>query len=291
MNNLNELNQHYRAVQQTRQITNAMYLLATAELKNEIQNMDFVLAYMKRLRGTMKDILSKMKNNGLMNPLISEQGRGHTLFVAVTADKGMCGSYNSDVIKKVVEQMKMVDRPILCSLCDVGSRMFWNKGYEPDYEWRDVLQHPSIHLTKQISDMIIELYLKHEVNEAYVIYTEYSSSSDQQVVVRRFLPLLRRDFLDLEYEWNYTTQPLFEPSVAEVFDYIVPHYLTYFLYDILLQAQSSEDSARMTAMQKATENADEMLKKLSLQISAVRQMNITNEITEIAAAGELSGAV
>ena len=291
MNNMNELRQHYRAVGQTRQITNAMYLLATAQMKKSMQNIGYNLEYMKRLRGTMKDILSKTKRNDLKNRFIMEQDEGRALFVAVTADKGMCGSYNADVVKKTLAEIGKYEHPILCSLGSIGSQLFVNKGYRPDYTWTDTLQHPSVYLTKQITRTIIDLYIKHEVKEAYIVYTEYVNSAVQQVVCRRFLPLLRRDFLDLDYEYNYSALPIYEPSVEAVFEHIVPEYLVCFLYDVLMQAATCENSARMNAMQNATKNADEMIADLSQQISAMRQLAITNEITEIAAAGEIQGAV
>ena len=105
------------------------------------------------------------------------------------------------------------------------------------------------------------------------------------------LPLLRRDFDDVEYENKYTADVLYEPDLQTVFDRMVPQYIIGMMYDIMMQSAASENAARMTAMQNATKNADEMIADLSRKINAARQLMITNEITEIAAATNIRGAV
>ena len=171
-----------------------------------------------------------------------------------------------------------------------GSYIFSSRGITPDYTWQDVLRHPTLSMASQIADTIIELYKEHEINEAFVVYTEYVSASLQKAVCRRLLPLLRRDFLDIEYEYKYTAQPIYEPSIKSVFENLVTHYVTGFMYDVFMQSAASENTARMNAMQSATKNADEMISDLSRQVNAVRQLTVTNEITEIAAGTQLSQA-
>lgn len=291
MSNLSELRQHLYAIEQTRQITNAMYLLSTSRMKKAMQNIDFNILYMKRLRSTVKDILSKTKHNEIHNRFIDEQNEGKVLFVVITSDKGLCGGYNSEIIKLAKEKMSEHKNFILLSIGSIGSDTFINQGITPDYTSYDILQHPSLYMANKIAENIIGLYIKHQVKQAYIVYTEYVSSAVQTPVCRRILPLLRRDFLDLEYELTYTAQPLFEPSVDAVFENVVSSYVSGFLYDVFMQASASENSARMAAMQNATENADKMIAQLSAKINEARQIAITNEIIEIAAASDVSGAV
>ena len=291
MANLNELRQHLHAVEQTRQITNAMYLISAARMKKAMQNIDFNLMYMKRLRSTMKDILSKTKRNSIHNRFIEEQGEGNALFVTITADKGLCGGYNSSLVELTLEKMKEHENAVLASIGGVGSDLFVAKGVTPDYKWYDLSLHPSLYMARLIAENFIEMYTHHQVNEAYIVYMEYLSAGVQKPVCRRILPLLRRDFLDLEYECNYTARPIYEPSVDQVFLEIVPLYISGFIYDVFMQSAASENAARMAAMQSATNNADSMIASLSAEINAVRQLEITNEIIEIAAASEISGAV
>lgn len=291
MNNISELKQHLRAVEQTRQITNAMYLLSTARMKQAMQNIEYNLTYLQRLRSTMKDIISKTRRSAIHDHFIDLKPDGRPLFLVITADKGMCGGYNSSIVNLAIERMKAAENPLLYSFGTVGSQMLESRGFHPDYTAIDVLQHPSFHMARETEELITGLYNGPDVSEIYIVYTEYVNSAVQKAVCRRLLPLLYEDFEDVEQEYDYTAEMLYEPSVEEVFDKAVPQYIIGLMYDVFMQSAASENAARMTAMQNATKNADEMIEHLQKDINAQRQLAITNEITEIAAATEISGAV
>lgn len=288
--NLNEIKQHLRAVGDTRQITNAMYLLSTSRMKKAMQSIDFNLLYMKRLRGTIKDILSKTKRSALTNDFIEDNGKGSAAFLVLTSDKGLCGSYNSSAIHLALDEMSKFEHPMVCSLGLIGDQMLRQKGIKPAYSWYGASQHPTLNLATRVAEQIIEIYQQGDYHVVYVVYTEYKNAAVQVPRCVRLLPLLRRDFLDLEYEFSYAAQIIYEPSIEQVFDHLVAQYITGFMYDVFMQSSASENIARMTAMQNATRNADEMIDQLSADLNAARQLQITNEITEIAAATE-AGAV
>ncbi len=290
MSNANEIKQHLKAVEQTRQITNAMYLLSTSRMKKAMQHVDFNLFYLQRLRTTIKDVLSKTKNNDLTNRFIEDNGKGSAVFVVVTSDKGLCGGYNSAVVKLAMEKLSHYDDyPIVISLGIVGDKMLRDKGIVPVYSWYGASQHPTMNLASQVANKLIGLYLTDDFHEVYVIYTEFHSASVQEPKCVRLLPLLRRDFADLESEGNKTAEMIFEPSIDVVFDQLVYQYVTGFMFDVFMQSSASENIARMNAMQSATRNADEMIQHLSTELNAARQLQITNEITEISAAVEMGG--
>lgn len=290
MNNTNEIKQRLKAVGETRQITNAMYLLSSSRMKKAMQNIDFNLFYMKRLRATIKDILSKAKRNNIHDKFIDDDGCGSAVFVVITSDKGLCGGYNSAVIHEALEKMKDYDKPLVISLGLMGDRLLKNAGVTPGFSWYGASQHPTLNLAEQVANKLIELYLTNDYHEVYIVYTEFVNSSVQLPRCVRLLPLLRRDFTDVSYEYNYQAQAIYEPSIEKVFEHLVYQYITGFMYDVFMQSSASENIARMTAMQNATHNADEMTAVLSAQLNAARQLQITNEITEIAAACE-AGAV
>lgn len=290
MSNANEIRHHLHAVEQTRQITNAMYLLSTSRMKKAMQNIDFNLFYMKRLRATMKDILSKADKNGIRNKYIEDNGLGTAAFVVLTSDKGLCGGYNSAVVKLALEKMREYDSPILVSLGLMGDKLFKNAGIEPRYSWYGASQHPTMNLAVQVAQQLIDLYLTDDCHEIFVIYTEYVNSSVQIPRCTRLMPLFKDDFTDVEYEYTYSANLIYEPSIEAVFDHLISQYVMGFMYNIFMQASASENIARMTAMQNATRNADEMISQLSTELNAARQLQITNEITEIAAAAQ-AGAV
>ncbi len=289
MSTTNEIKQHLKAVEQTRQITNAMYLLSTSRMKKAMQHVDFNLFYLKRLRTTMKDILSKTKNNDLTNRFIEDNRKGTAIFVVVTSDKGLCGGYNSAVVKLAKEKLDEYkdypddDYPVVVSLGLAGDKMLREKGIVPVYSWYGASQHPTMNLASQVSEKLIGLYLTDDFHEVYVVYTEFQSGAVQIPKCVRLLPLLRRDFVDLESEGDKHAEMIFEPSIDVVFDQLVYQYVTGFMFDVFMQSAASENIARMNAMQNATRNADEMIKQLSTELNAARQLQITNEITEISA--------
>lgn len=290
MSNANEIKQHLNAVEQTRQITNAMYLLSTSRMKKAMQNIDFNLFYLKRLRATIKDILSKASDSGIHNKFIEDNGLGTAAFVVITSDKGLCGGYNSAVVKLAAEKMKAYENPILISLGVIGDGLLKNAGFEPKNSWYGASQHPTMNLAIQMAHRLIDLYLTDDCHEIFVVYTEYVNSAVQIPRCVRLMPLFMHDFEDVSYEYDYSSKVIYEPSVEAVFDHLIYQFVTGFMYDIFMQSAASENIARMTAMQNATRNADEMIQKLSSELNAARQLQITNEITEIAAAAE-AGAV
>lgn len=291
MENISELKQHLHAVEQTRQISNAMYLLSTSRMKKSMRNIEYNLTYMRRLRATMKDIISKTKRSMLSNPYIELTEGGKALFFVITSDKGLCGGYNSAVFNLAMEKIGQYGEPVVYSLGLKGTEMFLSRGITPDGSWYGASQRPSIYLARSLGEQIVELYADRTVSEVYIVYTEYVNSAVQKPVCKRVLPLLRRDFADVEYENKYSAEVLYEPDMQTVFERMAPQYVIGMIYDIIMQSSASENAARMTAMQNATKNADKMIASLTERINSVRQLVITNEITEIAAASQVQGAV
>ena len=291
MENISELKQRLNAVTQTRQITNAMYLLATSRMKHSMQNIDYNLSYMRKLRFAIRDIVSKTKHNALSDPFIELTEGGKALFFVITSDKGLCGGYNTAVVNMAMQKMEEYSETVLYSLGLKGTELFAAKGMTPDDNWYGASQKPSLHLARQIGGQIVDLYDDCTVSEVYIVYTEYVTSTLQRPVCKRILPLLRRDFDDVDYHPQNDTRLIYEPDPEQVYNEMVPQYITGLVYDILMQSAASENAARTNAMQSATRNADEMIAKLQEKINAARQLAITNEITEIAAATSAEGAV
>ncbi len=290
MSRANEIKQHLSGVEQTRQITNAMYLLSTSRMRKSMENIDFNLLYLKNLRATINDIITKAANNNLRNKFTEDNGLGSAVVVVVTSDKGLCGGYNSAVMELALEELKKHKSPAVISLGLIGDEMFKSKNIPVAYSWYGASQHPTRRLASQVASKLIPLYLTDDYHEIYVVFTEYVNAGVQRPVCRRLLPLLEEDFDDIVHETDAeTAQPIYEPSARVVFDYLVTQYVTGFMYDVFMQSATCENIARMTAMQNATRNADEMIKQLAKELNAERQLQITNEITEISAAAELNG--
>lgn len=287
MENISELKQHLGAVRQTKQISNAMYLLASSRMRKSMRHIDYNLTYMRRLRATIKDIISKTKHNSLTNPFLELSDGGKALFFVVTSDKGLCGGYNSAVVNLALEKMREYSETVVYSLGLKGSELFLSHGIKPDESWYGASRTPSLYSARDLGERITELYADCTVSEVYIVYTEFVNASLQRPVCKRVLPLLRRDLEDVSYENKYAAEVIYVPDLQTVFERIVPQYIIGMMYDIMMQAAASENAARMTAMQKAAENADKMIDGLSRKINAARQLAVTNEITEIAAATEV----
>lgn len=291
MENLSDIKQRLDSVYQTRQITNAMHLLSTSMMRKSQQNIGYNLDYMNLLRNVMKDIIVDTKGAGLHDHYIDKSENGKALFVAIAGDKGLCGGYNSGVAQFVKEKMSAKSESVLFTFGLIGADYFENRGLTVQKQLEGSSMHPSIHTAREITREVLELYNSQQVNEIYFVYNRYFGGSVHIPVCIRLLPLLRHDFFDIESNDKNPVQLLYEPSAEAILEYVVPLYCTGLIYDILMQASMAENAARLEAMQTATKNADEMIRELQAKMNAARQLAITNEITEIAAAGEVHSGV
>ncbi|MGN0527372.1 MAG: ATP synthase F1 subunit gamma [Acutalibacteraceae bacterium] len=289
MSTVNEIKSHLKAVEQTKQITNAMYLLSTARMKSAMEHIDFNLYYLKRLKSTIKTVLSQTESSNIHDKFIDDSKRGSSVFVVITSDKGLCGSYNSAVVDLAMKEMAKHQDPIVVSLGIIGHSMFKKSGVPVGYSWYGASQHPTMNLAEQIASKLIPLYLTDDFHEVFIVYTEYVNSNIQKPVCVKLLPLEKETFESEKSDIPNSTDMIYEPSVEVVFEHLVEEYIVGFVYDVLMQSSASENIARMTAMQNATKNADEMIKELYSELNSARQLQITNEITEISAAVEMGG--
>lgn len=288
-NDVNEIKRRLKAVKDTRQITNAMYLLSAARMKKAMQSIDFNLLYLRRLRETIKDILCSTETSKLSNPFMEDNGKGTAAFIILTADKGLCGDYNSAVVDLAMREMAKYESPFVYSLGLMGDLLLRRKGIIPSESWYGASQRPTLTLADTVAEKVIDLYMTVDCHVVYIVYTEFINSSVQSPRCVRMLPLFRSDFVDISDGLIDEDPIIYEPSVEVVFDSFVDQYITGFIYDVLMQASACENIARMNAMRGANDKADEMTELLERNVNALRQQQITNDITEIAAAIEAGG--
>ena len=269
-------------VSQTRQITGAMYLLSSSRLKKLTGNMEYTLRYMNRLRKTMADVLHVTKGAGIQNRFLDKDSKGTALFMPVMGDKGLCGSYNMDVVRLTQEKLAKYDDAMVYCFGELGKDLLTAKGVRVDRVLPGSSMHPDVTLSRELAAALIDMYVTDKVNEVYIIYTPFVKGAREPVSFR-LLPLLRHDFQDLGRD-KAPEEMLYEPSAEEVFEHMVPLYCSSMIYDFLVQSSASENAARMEAMKAASDAADEMIGSLTAELNAVRQLSITQEITEIAAA-------
>lgn len=285
MQSTHEIKRHIDAVQQTRKITGAMELISSARLKKILKHMEYNRVYLERVQSTMKDILTSPHP---VDHVYLNTGTGKKrLYIVIAGDKGMVGAYNSAILHFAYEEiLNCHEDCVLITIGIVATDFFRSKGMPPDFEMPGLSQNPSLYNARQLMSTVVDLYDRHEARSAYVIYTNFAHGAPAKPSLRRILPIRIHDYTDVqpnepEHEILYT------PSANEMFERLVPQYLVGILFSALIQSYASEHAVRRNAMHQATENADELIKRLQLQYNTARQAAITQEIAEISGAAEI----
>ncbi len=290
--NISEIDRSINAIYQTRHVTNAMYMLSATSMRRGMANIGYNREYMRNVCTAVKDILEKSPD--VRNAFIGsaeERRKLDTALFVIASDKSLCGAYNQNVASEVMQQIRRVQEDgRSATVFTAGlkiSEILRNRGVQVYKNFDGASQYPSLQHAYRMAQECIGLFLDGRVRDVYVIFTDYVSASNQPVVTQRLLPLAVENFDTVSLDHPYTAQMTYVPSPEEAYGKIVRQYLQGLLYGCLSSAQVCESLARMTAMQSATRNADEMLSKLESAYNAARQLQITSELTEIAAATEL----
>jgi F-type H+-transporting ATPase subunit gamma len=285
MKNVYEIKSHMGAVRQTRQVTNAMYLMSASRMRRTVQHVEYNRRYFRRVRATVKDILKRTTD--LQHRYLEHKSIKSTLYLVIAGDNGMCGPYNHNVLKYALEQIQCHEGG--CHLITVGrmaSAFFHRNGMPPDMELREIGVDPTLREARQLARTIFDMYDDDVMGEVYLIYTHYKNSLVQYPRNIKLLPLDIEAYGDVPVEYEYSADMIYEPSPKAVFDTLVPQMLIGLIFGALAQSYASEQSARMSAMERATDNADNMLSRLNNQYNTARQFAITQEISEIASAAK-----
>ena len=286
-----EIREHIRAVRETRQITNAMYLLSASRMKKIMPHVDYARAYAHRVRAAVKDILTRSPQiehqylEGGKN--IRAQGAQRKAFLVMASDKGMAGPFNHNVLQFALASVEACADPFLATVGIYASEFFRRRGYQPDREYPGIAQNPSIGNARKLKDELFELYDNGEISEVNVIYMRFVNTMTQYPREVRILPVLLQDLSGVTLEYEYDREMIYHPSPEAVFRELVPQYAIGFLYGALTQSYASENCARMNAMQRATKNADELIDRLVHDYHMARQIGITQELCETVATGLL----
>lgn len=299
MANAKEISNRIKSIQDTMKITKAMYMMSSMKLRKARQKLENTENYFYELQKQIADILLHFPD---MNHLYFDNKNNDVhkerrkAFIVVTGDKGMAGAYNHNVLKETQKLIDGAEHYKLYVVGELGRHYFKSQGYNIDKEFRFSAQNPSIHRARVITEQIVELFKKGEINEVCVVFTKMVNSMKEEVEITELLPLKTPQFIkhemleqsakgkgnfdseaaDNEDDWFYIY-----PSPRQVLETLVYNYVTGFMYGVLVESSASEENARMMAMQSATNNAQEMLRELSVEFNRLRQSAITQEITEV----------
>ena len=273
-----EIKNRIRSMESTKQITKAMEMVAASKLRRAQAQIANSRPYFEILRSTIEDITRS--NRDFSSPYLKKRGDKKVLYVVIAGDRGLAGGYNSNVLKMVYSQIQDKEATVL----PIGKKAvdsFRNKGIpvltDSYAEAASVGIGDCFSIAKQVS----RAFLDGQYDEVYVAYTNFVSMLSQSPDFMKLLPLEKPEVTENAPPRRCDT--LYEHPAEEVFAAIVPEYLGGVLYGALCESRASEQAARRSAMDSATQNADEMIADLSLKFNRARQAAITQEITEIVA--------
>lgn len=283
MAGMKEVRDHIKSVEETLKITNAMYLIASSSLRKARKQLEDTLPYFEKISSTISDILhhSPDIHHAYFDQRADKAGR-QVGYIVITGDKGLAGAYNHNVLKLAEESMCAQCAPTLFVIGQMGRAYFSGKGIPIDGEFLYTAQDPTMARAREIGNTFVDLFLNGQLDEVWIVYTKMVNPLRLEPVCTKLLPLER----DL-FPWqrrpseHYTKTVAYLPSESVVLDQIVPGYLKGMIFGALVESYCSEQNARMTAMDSATENARKLLKDLNLTYNRARQSAITQEISEI----------
>ena len=282
-----EIRTRMKSVEQTLKITNAMYLIASSNLRKAKEQLAKAAPYYKRIDAAIADILHRspdLRHRFLdARPEIPAEER-KVGYLVLSGDKGLAGAYNHNVLKLAEQRLQGTAKPKLFVAGLVGRAYFQERKIPFEEGFSYVVQNPTMTRARDISDEMVQRFLDGELDEVHILYTEMASALRLEVQERTLLPLVRENFPWESPKGEVILPPVtYIPSPEAVLDAIVPGgYVRGIVFGALVESFCSEQSARMTAMEAASDNARDMLKKLSLTYNRARQAAITQEITEIA---------
>ena len=282
MPSLIDIRRRVRAVRSTQQITKAMKMVSSSKLRRAQERILRSRPYAQEMLRVFNNLATRTESTS--HPLLNDDPlTARTLLVVITADRGLCGSFNTNIVKGAAEfitgQPSTTGRDVALALVGrKGRDFFMRRGFDVKYEEVGLFQNPKWSHAQAIASTCIKEFLGPDISSVYLIYNEFRSVISQRVVVERLLPIPRLEdpspaMANVDY--------LFEPSPEQLLNTLLPLHVAVQVARALLESSAAEHAARMTAMDNATKNAREMVDRLTLYMNKVRQAAITREIIEV----------
>lgn len=292
MANAREIQGRMKSIKDTMKITNAMYMVSSSKLQKARRDLKNTEPYFYLIQDSLAKILDAAPEagNSFFDKRENKKGKNRTVgYLVITADKGLAGAYNHNVIKLAERITENEENDMLFVVGQLGRHYFEKKDIPIDINFNYTAQNPTMNRARHIAGRIADLFLDNKIDEVYVVYTKMVNSMTVEAVSQKILPL-RKD--DIEKQDNdlaeHYENAAFLPNARTVFNKIVPDYITGFIYGALIESYCSEHNARMMAMQTATDSASTMIRELGIQYNRARQAAITQEITEVVGGSKAS---
>lgn len=282
MATLRDIKQRIKGVKSTQQITKAMKMVAAAKLRRATEAILNARPYARKIH----TLLAHLAGNEelINNPLFINRDVKNVAVVVVTADRGLCGAFNTNIIREaaryILEELKSqnISHSLFC-VGKKGSDYFSKRDFNVVQKYPGIFSSLNYAVAQRLSDQLISGFLKNEYDKVILIFNEFKSIIQQKIIVEQFLPIpvVSESQTEAHAEANY----IYEPDQKSIFEFIVPKHLKAQMWRVLLESNAAEFAARMTAMDNATTNAKELIRTLNLKYNKERQAAITKEILEI----------
>ena len=281
MPSLIDLRRRIRAVKSTQQITKAMKMIAASRLRKAQERVLAARPFAQRMLTVLNGLVARVDQDAHPLLRLTAPPTARPLLIVITADRGLCGSFNSNVIKAASQFIvkEGQGRAIAVGLIGRKGRDFFRRrGFEVRYESVGIFQRLSFSEAVALADAAIEEFTSGDASSVHLVYNEFKSVMSQRIVVEPLLPIPR---LEGEGVGGPAVEYLYEPTPAEIFKDLLPRHVQVQVYRALLESNAAFFAAQMTAMDAATRNSAEMLENLTLYMNKVRQAAITREIIEV----------
>jgi len=282
--NLKDIRNQIKSVKSIQKVTKAMKMVAAAKMRRAQENMEKARPYTSKLNNMLNSLIPEI-DRSILPELESRAAIDHKLFVVITADRGLAGAFNSNVIKmaqKAIDDFGR-DKSVLICIGKKSLSHFKIRKYNIIEEYIDFWSELGFQHAISMGEKIISHFISGEADEVQVIYNKFINVGKQEVQHEKFLPLT---YDSQDESSSMMTDRIYEPSKESVVKVMVPKYLNTQIWQYLLESFASEQAARMLAMENATTNSEDMIKDLSLKFNKARQSAITTEMLEIVSGAE-----
>ena len=285
MPSLRDIRRKIVSIKKTQQITKAMKMVAAAKLRRAQERVIAARPYSRKMLSVIASLASRVER--AQHPLLAKREPKQVKLLVLTSDRGLCGAYNTNILRKAVEavkQFKAEGKEVKVNVVGRKGRDFFRKraGYTLGKVWSD-LGMIDYEKAADVGQNIVERFTAGETDEVYLLYNEFKSVMQQKVTLEKLLPVEPPAEADL---FTAAVDYLYEPSAEAILTSILPKHIEVQVYRAMLESQASEMGSRMTAMDSATRNAKDMIERLTLKFNKQRQAAITKEISEIVGGAE-----
>ena len=277
MANVRDIRRRIRSAKNIQQITRAMKFVSAARLRKAQDRVISARPYARQMFAVLRSLAARVPEQA--HPLLAQRGDENIELVVISADRGLCGAYNTNILRQAIEFLdKNSGRKVELNILGKRARDFFRRRpYAIRHEAINVLQKPSFADAAAIAKDLIEEFSKGEKDQVWIVYNEFKSVVQQRVVVEQLLPIQRLEQIDDADRLEY----IYDEPPEMIFANLLPRHVEAQVFRALLEAAASEQGARMAAMEAATNNAGEMIEDLTLYANKVRQASITKELIEV----------